>query len=260
MKVPSISSLEDDLMKISQGIEMLELVSEDFGGKTTLHPTLIWNDTEAILIDTGMPGQYEKIISSLNEAGITLDQLTAVILTHQDLDHIGSAPELIKATNGRINVFAHELDRPYIEGEIPLLKSNPESMAGILDSLPEDQRRQMLALCENPPKAKIDDTLQDGQELPYFGGIKVLFTPGHTPGHISLFLQKSKTLVAGDAMICVDGNLRGPAEQVTPDMKTALASLEKFLDYDIESVICYHGGLSNNSIHDQIRNISKGSN
>jgi glyoxylase-like metal-dependent hydrolase (beta-lactamase superfamily II) len=90
-------------------------------------------------------------------------------------------------------------------------------------SLPEEMR----ILFQNPPKVKVDQTVDDGQELPYCGGIRVIFTPGHTPGHISLYLKQSKTLVAGDAMICLDGSLRGPVQQTTLDMNTALRSLEK---------------------------------
>ncbi|MGE7767065.1 MBL fold metallo-hydrolase [Peribacillus sp. NPDC096540] len=242
-------------MRIANGVEMLELEAEAFGGKAVIHPTLLWDDKEAILIDTGMPGQYEQIISAMDRIGLSLDKLKAVILTHQDIDHIGNVPEIIKATKGSIEIFAHELDKPYIEGEISLIKTNPKSMAKILDSLPEDQSRIMREICENPPKAKIDTTLSDGQELPYFGGIKVLFTPGHTPGHISLYLKKSRVLVAADAMICIDGNLRGPVEQTTLDMDTAISSLDKFLIYDIESVICYHGGVCDNKVRIQLENI-----
>ncbi|MCP3740820.1 MBL fold metallo-hydrolase [Rossellomorea sp. BNER] len=244
-------------MRVSNGVEMLELEAEAFGGKIVIHPTLLWDDQEAILIDTGMPGQFEALVSAMNRVGISLDQLKAVILTHQDLDHIGNVPDIIKATEGRVKVFAHECDKPYIEGDLPLIKTNPKRMEKILESLPEDQSRIMLKLCENPPKANIDALLSNVQELPYFGGIKVLFTPGHTPGHISLYLKKSRVLIAGDAMICMDGNLRGPVEQTTLDMDTAISSLETLLAYDIDSVICYHGGVCNRKVHDQIESIIK---
>lgn len=71
----------------------------------------------------------------------------------------------------------------------------------------------------------------------------MIFTPGHTPGHISLYHSRSKTLVSGDAMVVSNGILRGPIPQMTLDMETATESLKKFLDYDIQQVICYHGGL-----------------
>lgn len=104
-------------------------------------------------------------------------------------------------------------------------------------SLPE----QMQFLYKNAPKSKVHKTLEDGQELSFCGGIQAFLIPCNTFGHISLYLKQSKTLVAGDAMVVADGVLRRPIP--TLDMKTAIESLEKFLDLDIETVICYHGGI-----------------
>ncbi|BBH20392.1 hydrolase [Paenibacillus baekrokdamisoli] len=242
-------------MRISGGIEMLELEAEAFGGRAQLNPTLIWDDTTALLIDTGMPGGWEQLREAMNEVGVPFAKLKAVILTHQDIDHIGNIPEILQESSGSIQVYAHELDKPYIEGILPLIKTSPTAMAQTIASLPEHMRPQAMALCENPPTARIDILLEDGDVLPYFGGIRVIFTPGHTPGHISLYHQESKTLVAADALINVAGKLRGPIAQTTLDMPAALRSLEKFLDFDIDSVICYHGGLSTDNVMEQLRSL-----
>lgn len=235
-------------MKISNGVAMLELKVQGF----VLNPTLIWDDETAVLIDAGMPGQSEQIRAAMSEVGVSFDKLKAVILTHQDLDHIGGLPEIRKVSTNRIEVYAHELDKPYIEGALPLIKTDPNRMSkGEWASLPEEVR----ILYQNPPKVKVDKTVDDGQELPYCGGIRVIFTPGHTPGHISLCLKQSKILVAGDAMICLDGSLHGPVQKTTLDMNTALRSLEKFLDLDIESVICYHGGICNGNVKNQLQHL-----
>ncbi|AEN89735.1 Beta-lactamase domain protein [Priestia megaterium WSH-002] len=97
-------------------------------------------------------------------------------------------------------------------------------------------------LYKTPPKVDVDIVLKGSQLLPYCGGIEVIFTPGHTPGHVSFYLRKSKTLVAGDALVLVNGKLMGPVKQTTLNMDQAVQSLEKFLNYEIEHVICYHGG------------------
>jgi glyoxylase-like metal-dependent hydrolase (beta-lactamase superfamily II) len=94
--------------------------------------------------------------------------------------------------------------------------------------------------------------------LPYCGGITVINTPGHTPGHISLYHKPSKTLIAGDAMIVADGRLLGPNPQYTLDMKTAIESLKKLMQYDIETVICYHGGLYKDNANRRIAELAKG--
>lgn len=130
--------------------------------------TITWDGEMAAIIDTGFPGQIEDLRAAMEKVGVSLDKLKVVILTHQDMDHIGSLPEILQECGNHVTVYAHELDKSYIQGEIPLLKDGH---------------------LENPPKGRVDDTLIDGQELPFCGGIRVIHTPGHTPGHISLLFK-----------------------------------------------------------------------
>jgi len=160
-------------MEVSKGVANLEL---DFNGHL-IYPTLIWDQEMAVLIDTGFPGQMKDLLVAMDKHGVSCEKLKVLILTHQDIDHIGSLPELVQHYDDNIKVYAHKLDMPYIEGHLPLLKDGHIA---------------------NPPKGKVDELLIDNQELPYCGGIRVIHTPGHTPGHISLYLKQSKILVAGD--------------------------------------------------------------
>ncbi|MEK4092565.1 MBL fold metallo-hydrolase [Viridibacillus sp. FSL H8-0110] len=217
-------------MGIYKGVEILHL---EFNG-IIIHPTLLWNQEMAVLIDTGFPGQIEDIRVAMEKVGISFDKLKVIILTHQDIDHIGSIPEILQECGSNIKVYAHDLDKPYIQGDLSLLKDGH---------------------LENPPKGKVDDTLKDGQELPYCGGIRIIHTPGHTPGHISLYLEQSKTLIAGDSMYSENGIIKGIHAPTVLDIKEARLSLKKYLDLDIESVVCYHGGLSKGNIHDQIQEV-----
>jgi glyoxylase-like metal-dependent hydrolase (beta-lactamase superfamily II) len=166
-----------------------------------------------------------------------------VIITHQDSDHIGSLPDIIRESSHDVDVLCHEEEKPYIEGRRPLIKMDQERLSKIVGSLPEDQRQQMEALFANPPKASVTTVVADGEVLPYCGGITVIFTPGHTPGHICLYLNQNKILVSGDALVAADGELRGPNPQSAYDIDTALKSLKKLTQYDIKTVICYHGGV-----------------
>ena len=150
---------------------------------------------------------------------------------------------MVKAFDPAPEVIAHELAKPYIEGDKPLVKMTPERVARMLESLPEERRQSMQAMLASPPRANVDPTVVDGQHLPYCGGITVIFTPGHTPDHTSFYLHRSKVLVAADALTVDEGQLLGPRPQVTQDLVTATASIEKFTHFDIKTVICYHGGV-----------------
>ncbi|WP_100489298.1 MBL fold metallo-hydrolase [Sporolactobacillus pectinivorans] len=243
-------------MKIANGIEALDLTVNMMGRQSALHPTLIWDDNEVILVDTGIPGQLEKIRKAVTSAGASFDKLNKVILTHQDIDHIGSLPEILKGAGRKIEVLAHEEDKPYIEGDKPLIKMNPERMAKMLESLPEEQRQKIQTMFGARRSAKVDTTITDGEVLPYCGGMTVIFTPGHTPGHISLYHQKSKTLIAGDALVAADGALLPPSPRTTLDMTTALQSIKKFTKYDIDTVICYHGGVFKENVNKRLAELA----
>jgi glyoxylase-like metal-dependent hydrolase (beta-lactamase superfamily II) len=249
-------------MKAAEGVEMLEISATVMGKPDTIHPTLIWDRDTVILVDTGYPGQLPKIREAMEKAGVSFDKLSKVIISHQDLDHIGSLPVIVSESSQKVEVLANEAEKPYIQGEKRLLKIKPEAiiqaMASLPPEVPEEWRTAFKAVLENPPKSNVDKTVADGEELPYCGGITVIGTPGHTPGHISLYHKQSRTLIAGDAMIVADGRLLGPDPQYTLDMNSAMKSLKKLTHYDIETVICYHGGFYKGNANRRIGELAEG--
>jgi glyoxylase-like metal-dependent hydrolase (beta-lactamase superfamily II) len=233
-------------MQVANGIATLEISATIMGQATVIHPTVLWDEQNVILVDTGYPSQLPLFREAMQQAGVPFEKLNIIILTHQDLDHIGSLPVMLQEAAHHIEVWAHEVEKPFIQGEQRPLKLTPEVVARALASLPsampEQARQAFQVALENPPKANVDKTIADEEELPYCGGITVIATPGHTPGHICLYHQPSKTLIAGDALRVVDGQLAGPSPQATLDMPRAMQSVKKLARYDIETVICYHGG------------------
>jgi glyoxylase-like metal-dependent hydrolase (beta-lactamase superfamily II) len=248
-------------LKISNGIEMLEISAVIMGKTDTIHPTLFWDEETVILVDTGYPGQSRLIREAIEKAGLSSEKLERIIMTHQDLDHIGSLPVIVNESPIKIEVLTNEIEKPYIQGDKKLIKLTPEAIAQI-DSIlpanvPEEWRRAFKAVLENPPKAQVDRTVADGEELPYCGGIIVINTPGHTPGHISLYHKPSRTLIAGDALIVSDGQLLGPVAEQSSDIETAMKSLKKLAAFDIHTVICYHGGLYNDRVNQRIAELAR---
>jgi glyoxylase-like metal-dependent hydrolase (beta-lactamase superfamily II) len=248
-------------MRLASGIEMLEVSAVIMGKVDVIYPTLVWDDNTAILVDTGYPGQMVLIREAIEKAGVPFTKLTHIILTHQDIDHIGCLPALLNESSQSVEVLATEVEKPYIQGEKRLLKISLEAIERAVQSLPpevpEAMRKAFRAALENPPKGPVDKTIADGENLPYCGGMTVINTPGHTPGHICLYHHPSKTLIAGDAMRVIDRQLLGPDPHATLDMTEAIKSLKKLLAYDIENVICYHGGLYKKNVNQQIAELVK---
>lgn len=237
-------------MKIAKGVDSLELT----GNQGNIHPTLIWDEDEVILVDAGYPGQLEEIRTAMHEAGVPFSKLTKIIITHQDFDHIGSLKEVLM--DHKIKVITHQEEKPYIVGEKRLIKMTPERLAKMFELLPESQHQEAEATLFESLRSNVQQEVKDGELLPYCGGITVIHTPGHTPGHICLYLMESKTLITGDALNLVNGQLVGPNPVFTADMELAKESVRKLTKYDIETVICYHGGVTNDNVNQRLRELA----
>jgi glyoxylase-like metal-dependent hydrolase (beta-lactamase superfamily II) len=238
-------------MKIAEGIEMLELNL----GSSTIHPVVLIDADSWTLIDTGMPGSATAIRELAKLADIGNRPLRTILLTHQDLDHVGGLPEFIEEEAPI--VYAHPGDESAINGTEPMIKMSPERVAGLLGQLPEKIRHSYERTFIQPTRPNVTRSFSDGEILPYGGGLTVIHTPGHTPGHVSLYHHSSKTLITGDATIAVNGALAGPNEAYTPNMEQALESLKKFKAYDIEKTICYHGGLVLGPLRERIDELTE---
>jgi glyoxylase-like metal-dependent hydrolase (beta-lactamase superfamily II) len=241
-------------MKIADGVQMLEISAEIMGNPSVIYPTLIWDEQTVMLVDVGFPGQAALFRAAIARAGIALERLNKIIFTHQDIDHIGGISGLLQSMPAPIEIIAHEVEKPYIQGERALIKFSPERIA----ALPEEQRQRMKHIAANIPQIKVSRTVGDGEILDCCGGVVIVSSAGHTPGHISLYHQPSKVLIAGDALDVADGRLRGPNPQYTMDMGLALNSLKKLARYDIETVICYHGGLCRQNVKQSIWELANG--
>ena len=224
-------------MRIADNVEMLEI----YGMERMIYPTLTWDEERLILMDTGFPGQTDIIIQAIAAAGFSAENLTHIIITHQDMDHIGCVADLLKiAPSAR--VMAHEDEAPYIDGRKP-----PVKLAAMLDNY-DKLTNDRKALCDmmkedsDSRRISISQTLSNGDILPVCGRIEVIHTPGHTPGHICLFLWESRILVSGDAINIIDGKPAGPNPRNTLDMELGLKSMKKAMKYPVKAIVAYHGG------------------
>ena len=103
-------------MKIAENIEALELPMNLMGQSSVIYPALLWDSDEATLVDTGIPGQLDALRKEIENAGIDFERIHRVILTHQDIDHIGGLPEILRIRGGEIEVLAHEEEKTLHRG------------------------------------------------------------------------------------------------------------------------------------------------
>ena len=225
-------------MKITDNIAMLELA----GPNGAVYPTLAWDENNLVLIDAGFPGQIDALIGAIAAEGFRAEGITHIIITHQDIDHIGCLPELLRLVPSA-QVIAHTEEVPYIDG-----RKTPVKLAALeaaFDSLPEAMKQFCGTLREGfaNRRAAISQPVADGAVLPIAGGIEVVHTAGHTPGHMALFLRQGRIMVAGDAANIESNRITGPSPQHTYDMAQGMASFERLKAYYCRGVISYHCGL-----------------
>lgn len=214
------------------------------GGRRAVYPALLCGGRERVLVDCGYPGFLPLLERAAARAGAPLSEVTGVVITHHDYDHYGALGE-IKAKYPRVVTMSSAFDAPYIEGRLPpfrvsLAVKNPAPMT--------DEERAEARLIrerlESVTPVKIERTLSGGEVTSWCGGTEVLSTPGHMPGHISLYVRPLKTLITGDALIIAHGKLRMPNPQYAADPDEARRTAASLLAMDAVKFICYHGGVA----------------
>ncbi|SET02344.1 Glyoxylase, beta-lactamase superfamily II [Paenibacillus sp. NFR01] len=199
------------------------------------------NRGDWVMVDAGMPNKADEIIEAAEERFGTGHPPKAIVLTHGHFDHVGSIIECSGHWN--VDVFAHEAEFPYLTGKRAYMTPDPSAAPGLV--------AKMSPWFPNEP-IQLGNRLQvlpaDGS-VPYLPGWRWLLTGGHTPGHVSLFKDESRSLIAGDAFVTVkqesiykvfmqELEFSGPPKYFTPDWKAAKASVLKLAGLNRD---CGHG-------------------
>lgn len=244
-------------MVFAQGVEILELKVGFMGREVTVHPVLLVDPDGATLVDTGFPGQFEDLKTAVEQAVGSMGAICRILLTHQDIDHIGNAAAVKEAAGGA-DVLAHPEDVPYIEGRKRLIKADPERMRVTLASASPEVQKQAETVFRSLPSVQVDRTVADGDVLPVHGGLRVIHTPGHTPGHVSLYLPGERLLIAGDALIVEGEKVMGPNPANTLDVDMAWRSVGRLAAQAPDAVVAYHGGLCTSRTAEQMHSLQAG--
>jgi glyoxylase-like metal-dependent hydrolase (beta-lactamase superfamily II) len=165
---------------------------------------------EAAVVDTGTPNNASKIADVVQAAGLGWTAVRHVIFTHYHPDHIGSVGEVLKAA-AKATAYAGAADISRIES-----RAYPP---------PSKSPRPLKAVGDN------DEVF----------GLRVIATPGHTPGHVCVFDPAGSLLILGDAMNNISSKLGGPNPQYTADMAQAHESVKKLAQLKFERAMFGHG-------------------
>jgi glyoxylase-like metal-dependent hydrolase (beta-lactamase superfamily II) len=188
-------------------------------------------EQELTLIDTGLPGSCTGIIKFIDRIGRSVDDIGSIVITHNHIDHIGAVQDLRNLTD--MKVFTHKSGLAQSDTD----PSYPEGLRRLL-RIPFLHRVRRHFVLE---PGDIDIQLEGGEELKPLGGLRVVPTPGHTPGSICLYAPGPKLLFVGDALQRRRKKLRLPAKMVSTDMEEAIASVKIMAELDIK-IICFGHG------------------
>lgn len=183
------------------------------------------------LVDTGLPKSAAKIFAVIDALGRKPEDVRQVIVTHCHNDHAGSLADVVDRSGAQ--VLAHPLDAPVLRGERLPAPANTNAIM-----------QRLLHLTgpglHSPRSVHVDREVNDGDEIDLDGGARIIHTPGHTPGSISIYLPARKLLFAGDAAANLLG-VRPPVGWFTEDHAAARASIRKLAELDFDVACFGHG-------------------
>ncbi len=205
-------------------------------------------EEELTLIDTGLPGSSAKIVNLIHSLGRSIEALTLVLLTHNHPDHVGGLAELRRLT--RAKVAAHKADVRDVSSQSPC----PSWVVRKLLHVPPFSALKPIFA---PELGGVDVQLEGDEVLSPLGGLRVIHTPGHTPGSISLYSPQKKLLIVGDALRKRRQNPCLPSKMASRNYQLAIDSIKRiaYLDFDI---MCFgHGRPITKDVSAKVRDLIK---
>ncbi|XID96067.1 MBL fold metallo-hydrolase [Paenibacillaceae bacterium WGS1546] len=181
-----------------------------------------------ILVDAGLPGAADRIIREAEER-FGREAPKAIVLTHGHFDHVGSIIELIRYWD--VPVYAHTEEFPFLTGKQAYSPADP-SVGGMVSRMSPWFPNEPIDLGD-----RLRPLPEDGK-VPELSEWRWLHTSGHTPGHVSVFRDRDRALIAGDAFVAVkqesvykvftqELEISGPPKYFTTDWAAARESVAK---------------------------------
>jgi glyoxylase-like metal-dependent hydrolase (beta-lactamase superfamily II) len=184
------------------------------------------------LVDTGLPKGHDAIVSALKKIDRTPSDVTSILISHYHWDHVGNLRELKESTGATVYAARGDADLLRSGGPIPPIRTRGVVGAAI---------KKFAASSAPLPPMPVDEEIEDGDHIPAGDGLKVVGTPGHTPGHLCfLWPEQGGVLFATDAAFNVRGTKLQPAP-LGEDFETSDRSFVKLSEQRFEVAAFAHG-------------------
>ena len=163
---------------------------------------IVFRGDDIILVDAGLETTWRLLAEALAEHG-GLSRVSAILVTHHHRDHVGSLRRIVEESGASVEAHAEE-----------------------------------ARLVEEATGIRVTRLLHDGDRV---HGMLVLHTPGHTPGHIALIDEATRSLFTGDLVYEENGELHEIPREFSQDPEANRRAIARLLDYDFENILPAHG-------------------
>jgi glyoxylase-like metal-dependent hydrolase (beta-lactamase superfamily II) len=211
-------------VQVADGVWRIPTAPQDLVNSLLLEDA----DGTLTLVDAGTKRAARTILAALAGLGRAPQDVTRLVLTHAHPDHAGGLAAVQQATGGE--VLAHDREAVYLrDGQAP--RSDTRTFGGrLLNRLPSGGFAPV----------QVARTFADGELLEVAGGLRVVHTPGHSPGHVSLVHEPTGVLFTGDAVFNVRG-LRYPPRMLCTDVRLTRETAGRLGDLDFGVAVFTHG-------------------